>query len=369
MIDDLNIYAASALATNRFCVAIYELSNDDVYSIIIQYDGRNAQNPWSKVVLNRNIESITNTLSQSKGNGFAALSSEGDIYTIHGQNIENDKIPGAGLNNEDSTGLGALNETKFIDDCLYAVGLGGQVYKRNDTGIWEHFAQNIQPGNGYDTITFESVGGMKDDIYISGVADPKSVASSKELEKAIDDADARGDDDEYFRLQKLARKQRHETRKDPQGRLYHWNGAEWDDLDVDEHYPQGIFIEAPDKVWIGGGNEFILYGNAEDGFDAIEIAEKESITSITKFKGRIICAGENGLYAYTHNEDRFQGKVNRIKPKVLKEHFELAPLKVQMVDDVMFYFDYNLGIYIWDGDKTWTNITIPQDLLERDKEG
>jgi hypothetical protein len=45
-----------------------------------------------------------------------------------------------------------------------------------------------------------------------------------------------------------------------------------------------------------------------------------------------------------------------------------TPLKVQVVDGVMFYFDYKHGVCRWDGE-SWDWIDIPPELLKRDFTG
>ena len=45
-----------------------------------------------------------------------------------------------------------------------------------------------------------------------------------------------------------------------------------------------------------------------------------------------------------------------------------TPLKVQAVDDVLFYFDYKHGVHRYDGEN-WEEIVIPPELLEREFKG
>ena len=103
-------------------------------------------------------------------------------------------------------------------------------------------------------------------------------------------------------------------------------------------------------------------GNAEDGFDDIGETD-EGIVSICKFGERMIIATRDGLFEFIANEDSLHGETIPIKPKLGKKKGNPLPLKIQAVDDVMIYFDYNLGIYIWDGDKDWTYFSIPKELL------
>ena len=41
---------------------------------------------------------------------------------------------------------------------------------------------------------------------------------------------------------------------------------------------------------------------------------------------------------------------------------------MQAVDDVLFYFDYKLGVHRFDGNR-WEEIPIPPELLARDFRG
>ena len=251
--------------------------------------------------------------------------------------------------------------------------MGNQIYKRMAKGNWKVITSTeLVVPNGYDSIFFTSISGINEDnYYICGTMDPSAIDTPHDIEAAMQKAEDKEDWDEYFRLMDVDVEQSSKNRKANLGCCYYWDGNEFIDCDVDEHFPQGIFIESPDQVWMGGSKGHVLGGNAGEGFEEFELTDVEDeIYSVTKLKDKIICAGDYGLYQYTPNADAFQGIAKRLKPRVNKRQADgLSPLKVQTVDDVMFYFDRDLGIYIWDGDKTWTNIPIPAELLERDFKG
>ncbi len=45
-----------------------------------------------------------------------------------------------------------------------------------------------------------------------------------------------------------------------------------------------------------------------------------------------------------------------------------TPLKVQAVDDTLYYFDSKHGVYTFNG-RDWTAIDVPRELLQREFRG
>ncbi|MGO8073127.1 hypothetical protein AB9F41_11515, partial [Rhizobium leguminosarum] len=126
-----------------------------------------------------------------------------------------------------------------------------------------------------------------------------------------------------------------------------------------------IFIEANDKIWAVGGNGVILCGNAEHGFEDISFkGNDEKLRSITKFKDRMVIASDYALHWFDGHllsplKPVLDPRINRNIPN---------PLKVQAVDNDLYYFDSKHGVHTFDGDR-WTEIEIPPELLERDFKG
>ena len=354
----IRIRAAHAISADRFCLALHTEEMGDHFSIILQYDARNLDMPWSRTERNRQISSLTTFKEAGKETGFAALTFQGDVYLIQGLEVTNEKIPGADL----------CQEIKFIDGTLWVACMQEQVYQRKATNDWGSLpTDTLEAQEGFSKTSFDAIGGTSTtDIYVCGSASGKSVENTPEMKAALKAAKATKDVNEIVRLKGLARKQREAKEKDPEGRILHWDGSKWEDLSWEDCFAAEIYTQSTDKIYIGGTGERFLSGNTEDGFDDWHIDDMGRVHSITKFQDHIICSTSYGLFSYQEGEDDTEGVGQPLIPIVKKKHASLSPLKVQTVDDVMFYFDYNMGVYIWDGEDEWKNIPIPPELLERE---
>jgi len=299
------------------------------------------------------------------------MSDEGDIYYDEPDELRSDKIPGAGLYSDDAQGLGAMNEIINLDGVLFAVGLGQQLYKF-DNSKWEKIENDIFKAKGdVEGFDFYGINGTSPEtFYVTAKEDMKSGEAPEELEDELWQASI---DDDFENFQRLSREIEKYNSRPAKGRTFHCDGSNWSEVDVEDQFPEAVFVDSSNQVWLGGAGNCTLMKVDEDGeIDPTEIDDEErgSIYSITEFQNRLILANDYGLYAYNEDYDSLDDEVVRIKPKLVKKLGKKpSPLKVQTIDDVMFYFDYNLGIYIWDGDKNWTNIPIPDVLLEREFKG
>lgn len=371
------IYAAHARSKTEFAIALQLSPRDaeDMFSIVLTYNADTPQQPWSRDDMQRPISSLTvSNIDESKR--FAALSSEGDIYHVSDtENYIYEKIDGAGLYSADAKGYGATTEIVNIDGTLFVTGLGQQLYKRN-SNEWQKIDDDIfNKSEAIKNLDFKSVGGKSSEVlYVAAIASMNQPEQNipKELIEA-DKAARKARDREAYRKIKAEIRKFEKPHLLPQGRGYYYVDNAWAEIDVEDELPRTVFIDSKDQIWFGGEGNCTLIQVDEDGdIDPIEIDEdgRGSIYSITEFKTRLIIASDYGLFAYDENFDLLEDEIVRIKPKLNKKiHSKPSPLKVQAVEDVMYYFDYNLGVYIWDGDKTWTNIPIPPELLERDFKG
>lgn len=369
MSDDrtFKINTAHAKSEHEFAIGLnaFPMDMEDSHTAYLIYDARLEQ-PWSRVDANRNSSDIT-----SDDNNYYALSSEEYVHVLNGTVGISEEIKGMGIHADNATegaGLAIAN----IANIIFIAGQKRQFYKRNESGIWPEIFINISTLDKID-ISFEALGGSaENDIILSGRTAPNIGRTSEELRNARSKAIASGDKKKQREIRKLIRA----GRTKPEGRAYHWDGSTWTQIDVEDYFPRTVFFDSQGRAWLGCDRGTILQVERdEDGdfdVDDIEIIEESRavISSITEFKGRLIMASTEGLHAYNEDFDSIDDEIVQIKPKLNKKlHSKPSPLKVQAVDDVMYYFDYNLGIYIWDGDKTWTNIPIPPELLERDFKG
>jgi len=355
--DKLKIRAAHALSKDKFCLAIHAEQLGDNFSIILQYDPSNPIAAWSRGERNSRITAMCGF-----GEGYAALSDNGDAYLIEGQSIKNETV----YNTESKW---QLDDIARIGSDLYVSGRRQQVYRRVGVNNWEQItSEAFAPGTDFSSIAFKSIGGSgSDNIYVCGMTQAKSIKKDPQLKEAIQAAKKNRDREEYVRLSALARKQESAASKPNEGRAYHWNGTEWDDISVEEYSPEVIYVENSDKVYIGVNQGDILVGNAEDGFDAVHVHdEMTNVYSIAKMNDKVICATSYDLFSFVETDEGMDADGQRLKPKLSKTHPTPSPLKIQTVGDVMFYFDYNFGVYIWDGEDEWTQIPIPEKLLKRE---
>jgi len=373
MPGDQKIRTAYARSETEFCVAIHRMEKDNMGTIILSYKGGYSQ-PWTGTYVPRNISSITDYTAPGKDPIYIAMSNEGDIYELHENKTKITKIKGAGVYSDDAKdNLGYVVDLKQIGSALYAVGQGAQLYKRDNGKDWVKIEdESFAFPAGYKDTKFENIDGPSEDCLVIYAKDfPASVSSKEigELEKQKEAAFEKDDMDEYEKLFYAQRKLEGQIREDPQGRVLYFDGTEWDEMDVDGLCPGVIMSNGPDEIWGGATSASFLYGDVENGIDSEDIHDgKGSYYATTKFRDRYVLGSSHNIVSVKQVPDSMEIDVVPLKPKIFKDH-PFAPLKVQAVDDVMFYFDYNLGIYIWDGDKKWTNIPIPPELLERDFKG
>ncbi|NMV69850.1 hypothetical protein HI842_10195 [Agrobacterium fabrum] len=126
-----------------------------------------------------------------------------------------------------------------------------------------------------------------------------------------------------------------------------------------------MLVEDSERVWAVGNNGVILFGNARDGFQDVSFkGNDEDLRSVTRFKDRMVIASDYALHW-------FDGHVlSPLKP-VLDPRINKSvptPVKVQAIDDVLYYFDSKHGIHTFDG-TAWNEIEVPTELLERNFKG
>ena len=368
MTDRFKITGASARSKSEFAIGlnIFPLDEEDPYTIFLTYDGAQKQ-PWSRGDGNRNLSDITHL-----PNHYIGLSDEEFVYEVDGKSIKTEKIKGMGIHAK-SAEHGAGLVIQNIDETIFIAGQGRQIYRREGVNEWLKIpTKSVEPGERQRDVHFDSIDGQSiTNFYVCGKT-KTAFHFNRDLEAQMDAAIDADDDDEIDRIYDLIEA----DDPKPEGRAYHWDGSDWTEIDVEDYFPKTVFMDSKGRAWLGCDRGTILHVERdEDGdfdVDDIEIIEESRavISSITEFKGRLIMASTAGLFAYNEDFDSLDDEIVRIKPKLNKKlHSNPSPLKVQAVDDVMYYFDYNLGIYIWDGDKTWTNIPIPAELLERDFKG
>jgi hypothetical protein len=369
----LRLRAACALNKDSFCLAFSEAEYDDMYSYILVYEGRYPQ-PWSRYDVQRILDSMTGRFDDAGLPIFYAKSDEGDVYTITpGQGTSHEKIPGAGVYSDDATINAYTNQIVLVGGKLLVTGHKSQLYERVE-GDWEWFNKLKLPQlpESYEYLIFGDIDGTSvDDLYLLVSMSPTN--ANRELTEE-EEADAAklfelGEDEKANAIFKAAEG----PSRVIEGRLYHWNGTEWRVVATPrsgKYNPEpatlaDLYVESENRIWAVGHNGVILSGNAEDGFEDLSFAgDRDELVSITKFRERMVIASSYGLHWFdghilTPLKPKLDPSINRSVP---------TPLKVQAVDDVLFYFDYKHGVHRFDGEN-WEEIVIPPELLERDFKG
>ena len=345
---DPRIVAAEAITAKHFVVAFGELTYDDPFTAVIEYDAAFPQ-PWSRTDIAREIKAIT--VSTTLGR-YAVASDEGDIYFV-GDATVREKINGAGIASPDATGLGGILALQQVDTGLIAAGQGAQAYQRTGFGHWDRMivggpaAANSKP----DAFTAVRASSGQD-IYILGFEAPEAKTLDPDREQKLLEA---GDWDDIFAAHDLTAETRHKV---DQGRVFHFDGSTWRRLGLPgSDVIKDAFIETPDKVWLVGTGGTLLVGNARTGFRRVDLAGfSATFLSITKISDIYVLASDYALHTFDGH------RLTPLKPRLRKA--PPNPFRVQAIGDMMFYFDYKQGVHRYDG-TTWTPIPIPLDLLKR----
>lgn len=194
------------------------------------------------------------------------LSLEGDFIIRENGEKTIEKIPGAGIEGENS-GRGRLFGMTIINNHVYAYGEARQLYRRSDDGIWTMLDENIyQP---IEIVSFQNIAiifdvkGLREDaIYIVDTA----------------------------------------------GCINFWNGTTMRLIEQVEGISLvSILIEDEDTIWICGNRGTLLRGNAKSGFTRMPgVKGTHNFVSMAKFKDKIYLASHGGgrdvgAYVYENN--------------------------------------------------------------------
>ncbi|MGH0004674.1 hypothetical protein ACQU0X_31805 [Pseudovibrio ascidiaceicola] len=369
--ETLFIQAAHARDKNTFMIALSEGFDEDYFSIVLRYNGGIDQ-PWSRYELNMNIASLKN-YDRPDDPGFVLLSEEGDVTFIRKSGKMIETITGAGLHNEDATGLGYTTNIEEIDGALLIGGMSAQLYQYTQDGWhWFNKPKRPLPSPTYSRIDFGRFAGTSlNDLYAATSEEPIDEIRDKtpEEREAFSQAAAKSD---IEAMKRINRKVEGEIRKRKE-RLHHWNGEEWREVAVpppSKYDPSpapiyGLLVEDTNKVWAVGHNGTILFGNARDGFANVSPpGQSYSLKCPVLFQDQLMMIAGNMLCTFDDHQlkplkPKIDPNINRGVPR---------PLKIQVVDDVLMYFDKSHGVSTWDGE-TWQQIPIPPELLELEFKG
>lgn len=353
-----NLRTGVALSESQFSFAISELEYDEQFTAIITYDGRHSQ-PWARVDVNREI--VDSIYSNDPDPVPIILSNEGDVYSLHEDEVEWSKIPGAGILSEDAAGFGATHEILLHDQDEFVLGAGRQLYQRGDAEKWATLSADKGFPMGYQPESFEHGVVLPDGSMVICATSAPVGATGDFL------ADPRYHPDMTpEEIGALMDAQNSEAAGGPDiTRLYLYRGGSFERLNVPEGvHIRDIYLDPMARIWIIGVDGLIMRGSAETKiFERMDFhGDTETLISATWFDSALIVASDYGLH-------RFDGhRLVQIRPKLndpFRNRNTPTPIKLQTVGGVLFYFDYKLGVCRWDG-RSWDWINIPEELLERD---
>ena len=276
-----------------------------------------------------------------------------------------EKVLGAGIQSDDAVGRGGLFDLAHDGETFIAAGQEAQVYRRIGKNDWQFDPLERNPETGFGGVGIGSIAARtQSDVYMVGSVYPTSTDYDVTQDPSFSQDMSVEELMQLFRSNQTRLAQAEPSQPEP--RAYHFDGREWLRLQIPtSNLINDIFIESENRVWMVGGGGTILLGNAEHGFRYVSFhGDTENLISITKFRDRMVIASDYGLYSFDGHmlrriKPRLDPAINRSVP---------TPLKVQEVDDVLFYFDYKHGVHCWDGEN-WSNLPIPQELLVRSFEG
>ncbi len=257
---------ASAITDDCFCgsVAMDIYDAFERYSRVVTFD-EESNEKWFFHEEDRLIRSICiykDTHDDLRY--FANLSEDGNVQIMKEEFIE-EKIPGAGVNAEDSVGWGYLADLQQIGNHLYACGYSGQVYKRFGPNDWRH----MDAGLLQDPAT-----PMDDTIALSVINGPH--------ENAI-----------------YAAGYQHTDWLPP--KAFFFDGSGWRELVLPEVAERivNMYVESETRIWMCGSNGTLLLGNAQDGFKSLStVDDNQLFTSVCKFQEKIYLGSNRGLFVY-----------------------------------------------------------------------
>lgn len=353
------IYAADAEAENRFTVSLGERAFDDPFTAIVSFDGNHSQ-PWSRVDVDREVVDVARALSET-GWEAIAVSDEGDIYYVSNGSTHWYKLPGTGVLSEDADGRGAINAVATGSTSVAVVGASRQLYERETAENWKALSVDTSKKPGYGTEDFTHIA-----VLQSG---DRVIASHQKTESLTDNLTS----DPRFRpdltpqeiVELLSLRRQEATCFEPLTTIYAEAGGELRPLgSYSSLFVRDVFASG-DEYWIVGVNGLIMHGEAGQAPEMrMPASEIGTILSVAVFMDQLIVSTDYGLH-------RFDGRsFVPIKPMLPRGSVRTVPtpIKIQAIGNLLFVFDYHLGVCRWDG-TTWDWTEFPKGLIDREFRG
>ena len=357
-----SIRAGTAFDAHNFAIALGQIELDDPFSAILTFDGSFDQ-PWGRIDVQREINSLI-SVPKTEGEtraSYAAMSSEGDFYFIDENDVATtEKIPGTGIASDDATGRGEMFSLTLTDDGIFATGDGNQIFHRGESG-WQDISPSLPEKEGYAPTAWTGLARLSEGkVLIIGIArKPFEAPSLVQDASEWDNMSA----EEFMARFNAASEFSATAGPESIGVISILDDGIWGKpkLPLTGNL-LAVHVDEKGGIWVCGDDDALIFSKNGKKFKSLLKDEDELLlNSITEFKGKIILTHDEGISIYG------DGRLRPLKPRVdpTISGGIPAPLRVQAVEDVLYYFDYSHGVNIWDGD-AWSKIEIPTPLLERE---
>jgi len=196
------------------------------------------------------------------GHLAAAITGQGDFFLLSEEASESRHIPGAGYGREDSANLGRMTALKQIGPELFALGYGGQVYRRTAATEWS--ANHVDPRTiapGVKPCLYDVVKGPGGNLYFGGI----DLAKFERTQEIID-ARKNGD---VKRWAELLRTKRGTNRMG----LRYYDGR-WHVIDIEYQGTINVMIETEPRVWTLFSDHGVAWRTQDfQSFDEVVVLE------------------------------------------------------------------------------------------------
>ncbi|RWO43351.1 hypothetical protein [Mesorhizobium sp.] len=347
--DDVDIWAATALDEDTFAISLGEMEDDPQYSKLCIYSVA-AQSEPRFIDFDSTLVSLTPLAARYPNAFLVALGIDGDVHFI-GEAVRTERIPEAGSDNDNGEGRGSMSQIKTLPDGLVACGYGSQVYLRNSGGNW-----NMIAGEEVDDLgenSFEGVAVAKPgSVAACGFSDPKYRVPTPEEQAELDHIAETGSVGEYTDLA-----DRYLAMIRPAGGcLYILDKSQWRSAvlpgnghlnDVD-HLPDGRFLAA------GGGGMIVAGRTPEDLEEFSEPNFNEIFCAVRVSGSKSYLLGESCIVVLSPDL-----RSEELIP--LPDDFS-SPLSLDVVGDIIWYFDHKGVARRQNG--VWTVIDLPREVWQ-----
>jgi hypothetical protein len=340
------IWTGRAISRETFAVSVGILQDEDPLSNFLMFKG-STDTMTGFVEIPRTIMSIAVTPGEDVPEIFAAMSDEGDVYFLEDE-IDEEKIPGAGSLSDDSEGFGSMHMLRGREGSLLASGNGSQVYWRSEDGVWVRLCDAASPG--VERSTFLAIDARsRSRIAVCGYTNTQYRTPAPNEQRRLDDLAEQGEPADY-----VEEKERLTPVTAPAaGCLYFFDGAAWRPAELPgQAYLRDLLFAPDDSVIAVGDGGTIVRGPAPDEMEDLSVPGLlERFRSIEPFAGGYVILGDSGVHRF--GSDFAFAETVAFPPDFAN------PNTITAVGDTIWCFGFR-AIAVWQSG-TWRVMQIPDD--------